>query len=189
LKFFILLIFLFSCRPKEQSQIDLALEKKDTALAKKLAQKELDRMRASLTDSNFATTLDAMLLLQNLKFTLQKADTSRVNTKFSDEYILNHRNGERLYKLMQKLYERGLKQTINSSDIKYFSLQLSLDETEWLKQRFANKKTYEILISLHHLQKDMALISAIESHVDTKSLRQELEKSYGELDEIMQRGH
>jgi hypothetical protein len=90
---------------------------------------------------------------------------------------------------MQKLYERGLKQTINSSDIKYFSLQLSLDESEWLKQRFANKKTYEALISLHHLQKDMALISAIESHVDTKSLRQELEKSYGELDEIMQRGH
>jgi hypothetical protein len=180
---------LFSCEAKKPGAIDMALEKKDTALAIKLAQKELDRQRASITDSNFATTIDAMLLLQNLKFSLQKADTSRVKTKFSDEYILKHRNGALLYKLMQKLYERGLKQTINSSDIKYFSLQLSLDESEWLKQRFANKKTYEALISLHHLQKDMALISAIESHVDTKSLRQELEKSYGELDEIMQREH
>jgi hypothetical protein len=80
LKFLLLSIFLFSCEAKKPGAIDMALEKKDTALAIKLAQKELDRQRASITDSNFATTIDAMLLLQNLKFSLQKADTSRVKT-------------------------------------------------------------------------------------------------------------
>jgi hypothetical protein len=180
---------LFSCEPKKPGAIDLALEKKDTVLAKKLAQKELDSIRASITDSNFATTLDAMLLIQQLELTLQKTDTSRINKQLPEECILNHPDGQRLYYLMMQLYRRGLNQTKYRSDKAYFTNQLSLNAGNWLAIRFTGKKTYEALISLWWLQKDLALISLIENHIDNEPRRKDLEKSYGDITENLQRGY
>ena len=170
-----------SCHSKKPSQIELALEQNDTAFAKRLAQKELDSLRSSIKDSSFANTIDAMLLIQTLEFKLQKADSSRGGYQFSEKIILKHTDGQRLYHLMMSEYKQGIKYSTNASDIAYFKNELLHSSQEWLIKRFQNKKTYEALIALSLLQKDIALISAIKNKVDNAALRGELETQYNKL--------
>ena len=90
MRLLLFVLIFFSCNSKKQSSLEKAFQNNDTALAKKLAQKELDNIRASITDSNFATSLDASLHIQTLELTLQKADTSRKGNSYSDDLILNY---------------------------------------------------------------------------------------------------
>lgn len=189
MRVFLFFLILCSCNSKKPNQIDLALERNDTALVKKIAQKELDRIRASITDSSFGNTIDAMLQIQTLEFTLQKADSSRISNKFAEELILNHPDGQRLYNLMMKTYKHALDLSSKNSDVSYFTNELSQKSQIWLEERFANKKTFEALISLYLLQKDIALISAIENKVDTEFLRNQLETQYNNLINNMLKGY
>jgi hypothetical protein len=189
MKLFLLALIFCSCNSKKQSPLETALQNGDTALAKKLAQKELDSLRGTIKDSSFANYLDASLHLQTLEFTLEKADTSRTGNNHAEELILNHPNGKRLYELMMKSYKLALSHTSNSSDINYFTNELSQSPEKWLEKKFANKKTYEALISIFLLQKDIALISAIEINTDNDLMRKELDTQYQELINIMRKNY
>ena len=158
--------------------MEIALENKDTALAKKFAQNELDEIRSSIKDPDFAATTDASLQIQKLQFALQKADSSRVGNKFSNEIVFTNQDGQKLYALMLNKYKHALEITSNADDVIYFTNEIALTPGEWLEQKFANKKTYEALISLDILQRDLALISAIENKIDTEQIRKDLQKSY-----------
>lgn len=178
-------ISLFACQSKKQTRIEIAMENNDTALAKKLAQQELDKTRASITDPAFADIMDASLLIQSLQFELDKADSLKHTNKFSTDFILNNQNGKRLYDLTRKNYIRALEITSNANDVIYFTTEMALTQKEWLELKFANKKAYEVIIALLVLQRDIALISAIESKADNEGMRQELQQSYQQsIDDI-----
>jgi hypothetical protein len=182
-------ISLFACQSKKQSPMEIAIENKDTALAMKLAKQKLDEIRASIKDSGFAASIDAGLLIQTLQFSLEKADSLRISNRFSNELILNHTNGYRLYEVMMKKYKQALEVSSNADDVIYFTTESSLAQKEWLDQKFSNKKTYEALISLLILQRDIALISAIENKVDNQLTRLQLEKSYQQIIDNMKKSY
>jgi hypothetical protein len=183
LKYILFAFILISCQSsdrheKAEEAIGLAIRNKDTALAKKLASDELKRLRSSITDSVFGKMTDVMLLIQDLEFSLQQADTSR---RVADEIIVNHPDGRRLYDLMMYSYKLGLASTSRSDDTTNFTNKTSIGQQEWLKQNFTGKTNTEAKKSLLRLQKDIALISAIVNHLDSGETRKEIEDSYKDL--------
>jgi hypothetical protein len=183
LKFLLFLVFFISCQAadttkKAEEEIDLALKNNDTALAKKLAKQELDRLRSTVTGSTFAVILDAGLQIQALELALQKADSSK---KLADEIIVSHADGKRLYNLMMKAYKLAIQNTSRGSDIALYSKELSMSSQIWLEAKFAGKTNYQAKKSLRRLQKDIAIISAIINHMDNGRVRKETEDSYKDL--------
>jgi hypothetical protein len=181
LRVFLFAILISSCQCRNKSPLEAALEKGDTALTKKLARDELNKMRASITDSNFATTLDASLAIQSIQFDFQKADSTAIDSSFINKTIINRPDGTNLSVLMMKSYRMALEYASRKSDIDYFNSQLSLSSGGWLEKKFYNKSKAEALISLFLLQKDIALISAIEINADNDFMRQQLEEQYADL--------
>jgi hypothetical protein len=176
---YILLLFLFiSCQSKPKPDYVKALEDGDTTYAKELAEKELQRIRASMPDSNTAAAMDASMQIMDLEFALRKADSSLKKTGIADSLIVNHMNGEKLYQGMIRYYNTALDHTTDTSDIIYFTSQSSKPVKKWLQQKFAHKTTFEALISLSLLQKDIALISAITIGQATDFTRRQLNEQY-----------
>jgi hypothetical protein len=182
-----LFIFLFSCQDKKKTELELAIEQGDTAMVKKLAKEELGKIRASISDSAFASILDASLAIQELQLILLKEDTSRRRSGLSDSLITSNPNGQKLYSLMMRVYSLGLKNSSRKTDNTYFYSVLKETSKEWIANRFFRKPTYEALISLNFLQKDVALISAIESKADNSFLRKELDRQYDDYAKMMRK--
>jgi hypothetical protein len=177
LKFILIALLFISCQSadrqaKAKKELELALKIQDTSLTK--MQQVVDNLR-STTDSGFAIVLDASLQMQKLQFAFQKATDAK---NASDEIIVTHPDGQRLYELMMKSYKLALQHTSKSADIISFNREISMGQREWLEKNFAGKTTSEAKKTLFRLQKDIAIISGIVNGVDSDKMRKLTEDSY-----------
>ena len=175
-KYFLVIIICAACHAASSSPDEVILSKefedaiknKDTVLAQKIAQRELDKSRASITDSSFAALMDATLGLQDLEFKIQKNDSSALDNKYFGK----------LHSFMISVYGFSLKRSINKSDLDYYATKVSESQEKWIADNFAHKTKKELQIVLLLLQQDVAISSGIINGIDTKEGRQEIEESY-----------
>jgi hypothetical protein len=191
LKYILASLILVSCHSasgnEEVISKDLleALKNNDTTLAKEIAQKELDKTRASVTDSSFAALLDANLALQSFEFRIEKIKVENILKAIPDSLILNNDLDSKLYSYVSKVYGLVVKKATNQNDILYYSTKMSIPLESWIDNNFRNKTIKELKISTHLIQKDLAIASAIINNVDSKQVRQQTEDSYNQIIKIL----
>jgi len=183
-KYLLFCLSLLSCQPGSENKTDLskefvdALNANDTALAKKIAQRELDKTRVAITDSSFAALIDANLLLQSLGFNIQKIKVENPLMKIPDSLFLSRESGYKLHSSIIKVYNLVLQKAHDRKDKEYFSGITMLPAEQWININFYNKTIKELMISNLSIQKDLAIASAIINNVDSRSIREQTEKSY-----------
>ncbi len=174
-------ILFLSCNNSDNNtdeDLQQAIKNGDTALAKKLAQEEVNKLRSQINDSAFALLVDLNLQLQRLEFALPAGDTSQM---IADKIIVNGPGGQRLYNLAMRTYRLGLTKTSRHSDISSYTKELGYGKNEWLSMNFAGKTNIEAKKSLWRIQRDAAIISAIVNDTDTDKFRKETEDLYKKI--------
>lgn len=132
---------------------------------------------------------DANMQIQTVEFVLQKADVSRIQNGVSDSFIVNNPNGQLLYSTMMKAYQLALQHATQQHDIIYYNMQLAFSQQAWLQSKFRSKKTYEALMAIFQLQKDLAVISMIVNNMDNEFERNMVEEQYSKLNVGMERNY
>lgn len=155
-----------------------AVKNNDTALAKKIAQGELDKIRSSITDSSFAALIDAGNQLQVLEFNIQKLKATNGNEIIADSLISNKNDLQKLYAYMIRVYSFALKKSVQQIDTDYYTEKLMVSAEDWVSNNFRRKTIKQLQVSRLMLQKDIAIASAIINNVDTKEIRTQTEDSY-----------
>ena len=155
-----------------------ALKNNDTALASEIAKKELDKLRASVTDSSFAALLDANLALQSFEFRIEKIKVENISKAVPDSLILNNGLDFQLYSFLSRVYSLVLLNATNKNDIAYYTSIAKIPFENWVNNNFRNKTIKELKISTILIQKDLAIASAIINNIDSKQFRELTESSY-----------
>jgi len=155
-----------------------ALKNNDTALAKRIAQKELRKIRSSITDSSFAALIDAGNQLQSLEFNIQKLNTVDRNLVIADSLVASKEDLEKLYSCMKRVYSFAAVKSVQKTDIDYYTEKLVISCENWISNNFKGKTKKELQVSRLKLQKDIAIASAIINNVDSKEIRTQTEDSY-----------
>lgn len=174
LRYLLLFLTFSACQSASTSNADLsnefedALKNNDTALTKKIAQRELDKTRSSITDSSFAALIDASLELENLSFKIQKNDRSVTDNEYH----------KKIHSFIIRVYNFALKRSIQKTDIDYYANKLKISRENWITEYFSHKTNKELKITLALLQQDVAIASGIINSADTKEGRKEIEESY-----------
>jgi hypothetical protein len=184
MKYLILLLTFVSCQGPDDNgsglskELTEALQKEDTAAVKKIAQQDLDRMRASVTDSSFAALMDINIQLQTLGFELNKTDSSN---KTPGNIIAKTEKGKLFYRNCMRVYQFAMERSLNREDHLFYTGELKKSQEQWLTEYFLNKSGTDSRISLLLLQKNMAIASAIINGVDQFSFRKETEEQYSSI--------
>ncbi|MGF2412181.1 MAG: hypothetical protein ACQUYJ_07625, partial [Ferruginibacter sp.] len=135
LRYLLLLIIFSACQSTStgdvgvSKELENALRNNDTASAKKIAQRELDKSRSSITDSSFAALMDATLELENLGFKIQKNDTLAID----NEYL------KMVHSFVNRVYNFALLRSIQQSDIDYYTAKSTISSDKWRADNFTHK--------------------------------------------------
>jgi hypothetical protein len=173
-RYLLIVLVLGSCQGSSHDEnvlskdFENAIKNNDTVLAKKIAQRKLDKTRASITDSSFAALIDASLELENLLFKIQKNDSSVTDNEYH----------KKIHSFITRVYSFALKRSIQKTDIDYYANKLKISRENWITEYFSNKTKKELKITLALLQQDVAIASGIINDADTKEGRKEIEESY-----------
>ena len=141
-KYLLIVLVLGSCQASPQDENALskdfedAIKNKDTVLAKKIAQRELDKTRGSITDSGFAALIDASLELENLSFKIQKNDSSVTDNEYH----------KKIHSFITRVYSFALKRSIQKTDIDYYTNKLKISRENWVTDCFSHKTKKELKI-------------------------------------------
>lgn len=187
-RFILASLILVSChsRPAHDEEViskelQDAITKNDTALAKQIAKKESGNIRTAVTDSSFAALMDANLAIQEFEFRIGKARSASKSKIIPDSLILNKESDAQLYAYVYSVNQFVLQRAVNQHDITYYKAKMSIPFESWINNNFRSKTIEELQISALTIQKDLAIASAIINNVDSKEIRDQTEDLYNNL--------